>query len=157
MAATRNTAAMVALGGFTVAMLDIINAMLFWYLYKDVAPMRILQSISAGLLGRQAFAGGAGSAALGALLHLLIACGMAMTYVTVSRLLPRISQKPVLAGTLFGLGAYAVMTYLVVPLSRANPVPPNPWWTLDSIAAHILLVGVPLAFIARKMVFTRPK
>lgn len=153
----RNTIALVAIGGLTVAVLDIINAMLFWYLYRDVPPMRILQSIAAGLLGKQAFAGGAGSAALGALLHLLIACGMAWAYVIVGRWLPNLARRPLLGGTIFGIGAYLVMTYVVVPLSRANPAPPNIWWLVDSIAAHILLVGVPLAFMARRMAVIRPR
>jgi hypothetical protein len=153
----RNTARIVVLGGFTVAVLDIINAMLFWYIYKDVPPMRILQSIAAGLLGKDAYAGGPGSAALGALLHFLIACGMALAYVLVSRLLPTIAQRPLMAGLLFGLGAYAVMTYLVVPLSRASAVNKYLWWTVDSVAAHILLVGVPLAYMARRMAVSRPQ
>ena len=58
---------------------------------------------------------------------------------------------------LFGRGAYAVMTCLVLPVSRANAVNGYLWWTVDSVAAHILLVGVPLAYMARKIVVSRPK
>jgi hypothetical protein len=36
-----------------------------------------------------------------------------------------------------------------VPLSRASPPPDIPAWFADGILAHLLLVGLLLAFIAR--------
>ncbi|HET9766226.1 MAG TPA: hypothetical protein VFS60_05235, partial [Thermoanaerobaculia bacterium] len=60
----------VLFGGLTVGILDITDAIVFWFLRADAPPMRILQSVAAGLLGRQAArAGGWPTALLGLLLH----------------------------------------------------------------------------------------
>ena len=61
-------------GGLVVGTLDIVYAMAFWWLKARVAPIRILQSVAAGLLGRDAArAGGMQTALLGAVLHYFIA------------------------------------------------------------------------------------
>jgi hypothetical protein len=54
-------------------------------------------------------------------------------------------------GALYGLVLYAVMTYVVVPLSQAGggKLPPWRWENLSHIAGHMLLVGVPCALAAR--------
>jgi hypothetical protein len=61
-----------------------------------VPPIRICQSIARGVLGREAFAGGAGTAALGVVLHFIIALAMALAYAMVaSRVRPRAALAPV--------------------------------------------------------------
>ena len=63
-----------------VGVIDIVNAMVYWNLRAGAEPVAILQSVAAGLLGKAAFAGGAGTAALGLFLHLAIMCAMAAAY-----------------------------------------------------------------------------
>ena len=61
----------------------------------------------------------------------------------------RLSQRPLLYGAAYGLLLYAVMTWVVVPLSNAPQGKPMPLaWTLSSIAMHAL-IGVLCAWIAR--------
>ncbi len=76
-------------GGALLAVLDIVNAATFWYLYRGTSPVAILQSIAAGILGRDSFKGGAATAALGLALHLLI------SFALVARLLagPRAAAR----------------------------------------------------------------
>ena len=57
-------------GGLAAGILDILNAIVFWRLYSGTSASVILQSVAAGIQGKAAFAGGAGSAALGLFLHL---------------------------------------------------------------------------------------
>jgi len=40
------------------------------------------------------------------------------------------------------------MTYVVVPLSRATPPPFILAWFIDSVLAHVILVGLLFAFVA---------
>jgi uncharacterized membrane protein YagU involved in acid resistance len=136
-------------GGLAAGLLDIINATTFWFLYNGALPARILQAIAAGLLGKESFAGGAPTAALGLFLHFLIACGMAATYWLACRRWSVLLQKPLAAGTVFGIAAYIAMTWVVVPLSRASPPPFILPWFVDSVLAHVILVGLLLAFVAR--------
>jgi hypothetical protein len=56
----------IVLGGLAFGTLDLLFACTFWGALRDVAPDRILQSIAAGVQGKAAFEGGAGSAMLGA-------------------------------------------------------------------------------------------
>jgi len=139
----------VVYGGLAAGLLDIINATTFWFIYNGAPPARILQAIAAGLLGKESFVGGAATAALGLFLHFFIACGMAAVYWLASRRWPVLLQRPLAAGTAFGIGAYLAMTYLVVPLSRAMPPPFILSWFIDSVLAHVVLVGLLFAYVAR--------
>lgn len=136
-------------GGLTIAVLDIILATGFWALYRDVPARVILQSIASGVLGKAAFSGGAGTTALGAFLHCVIACGIAAVYYVGTLRWPVLLRKPVVSGLAYGLVVYLVMTRVIVPLSLATPGAFNPAWFAASIFSHLVLVGLPLAFIAR--------
>lgn len=139
----------ILLGGGAAALLDIVNACAFWYLYGGTPPARILQAIAAGLLGKDAFSGGAATAALGLALHFLIAFGMAAVYWLACRRWPALIARPIAAGLAYGIVTWAAMNTVVVPLSRATPPPFIPAWFVDGILAHLLLVGLLLAFTAR--------
>lgn len=137
-------------GGLAAGALDIVNAMVFWSLYAGTKPVQILQSIAAGIQGKAAFEGGAASAALGLGLHFFIMCCMAAVYWLACRRWPWMLARPVAAGVAYGLATWAAMNYAVVPLSRASPPPFIPAWFVDSLLAHILLVGLLFAFLARR-------
>lgn len=139
----------VVYGGLVAGLLDIVNATAFWFLYNGAPPARILQAIAAGLFGKEAFAGGAATAALGLFLHFFIACGMAAVYWLACRQWPVLLQRPVAAGAAYGIGTYLAMNWFVVPLSRATPPPFILPWFIDSVLAHVVLVGLLLAFLAR--------
>lgn len=128
--------------------LDMLYACTYWGL-QGVRPMRIMQSVAAGILGQASFGGGAATAALGLALHYAIVLVMAAVYFTAARRLPPLWQRPWLFGTLYGLALYGFMQYIVLPLSAAGPSPGDPVWMLCSVAAHVLLVGIPIAWMAR--------
>lgn len=137
-------------GGFAAAALDIVNAMVFWNLYAGTKPATILQSIAAGIQGKEAFSGGAASAALGLFLHFLMMCAMAALYWLACRRWPSMLARPAVAGVAYGLITWAAMNYVVVPLSKASAPPFIPSWFIDGVLAHILLVGLLLAYVARR-------
>ena len=141
----------ILLGGVTVAVLDISNAITFWALYRHLPPSRILQSVASGLLGKDAFIGGSPAAALGAGLHTFIAFGVATAFYLGCRFLPVLWRRPWVYGPLYGLAVYAVMNFVVIPLSRVPPRPFNlfTWGRFDDIVGHALLIGLPVALIAR--------
>lgn len=139
----------VVAGGAVAATLDIVYACAFWAVKSGVPVLRILQSIAAGALGKAAFSGGVGTAALGLALHYLIAFLMSLTYWFAARQMPVLWQRPWLCGAIYGLALYVVMNHVVLPLSAAGPASKDPLWITLSIAAHIALVGVPVASFAR--------
>ena len=109
-------------GGLVAGILDITDALVFHGL-RGVSPVRILQAIASGLLGRDAFAGGAATAALGLSLHFVIAFGAAAVYGVASRRLSVLVERPWLAGPIFGL---AVPT--VVPGVPSEVLIPRSTW-----------------------------
>ena len=139
-------------GGLTVGILDIGDAIVFWFLRADVPPMRILQSVAAGLLGRQeARAGGWPTALLGLLLHFFIATTVVLVYNLASRRLAVLTRRPIVCGLAYGLLVYLAMYYVVVPLSAAGrgipDMPPLPVLA-NNVLIHMLGVGLPAALFA---------
>ncbi len=147
---TRTALGWILFGGMLAAALDFAFATGFWAL-KGVSPQRVWQSVAAGLLGRGSFEGGTATALLGVALHYLIAMSMSLAYALAARRLRALVQRPWRYGALYGLLLYAVMNWIVVPLSAAPAGGANnPTWIACSIAAHVVLVGWPCAWFARR-------
>lgn len=132
--------------------LDLLYAFAFWGA-QGVPPVRILQSIASGWLGREAYSVGAPAAVLGALSHYGIVLVMAWTCYRVARIWPALAWRPWLFGPLYGAALYLAMTYVVVPLSAAGngQWPAWQWSQLAHLAAHMVLVGTPCAFAAARV------
>src|SRR5689334_4296392 len=92
-----SAAAAILWGGLMCAVFDIAYAFLFFG-RLGARPMRILQSVSSGLLGTAAFRGGAKTAALGLLLHFVISFSAATIYYLASRRLVFMVRNAVGAG-----------------------------------------------------------
>jgi hypothetical protein len=136
------------LGGLTVAVLDILDAFVFFGI-RDVAPARILQSIAAGLLGRASFEGGLITAAIGLVLHFTIAFTIVLVYFAASRVFHELTRRPWLWGPVYGLVVYVVMNFVVIPLSataRGNPGLPV---VVNGLLIHLVGVGLPAALFSR--------
>lgn len=136
-------------GTLAVGVLDILDALVFWGM-RGVAAQRIFKAIASGVLGREALAGGAPVVALGALLHFVIACGIAGVYLWASRHWALLRRRPVACGALYGLAAYGVMQFVVLPLSAATVSSVQRGWPLaNGLFAHVFCVGIPAALAAR--------
>ncbi|HEU0054890.1 MAG TPA: hypothetical protein VFQ39_17010, partial [Longimicrobium sp.] len=133
-----------------VGVLDITDALVFFGL-RGAAPVRVLQSIAAGLLGREAFQGGVGTAALGLFLHFFIAFCIVVVFWLASRAIPALARQPFVYGPLYGVAVYLVMNQVVLPLSAVTPATgPKPLPVLiNGVLIHILGVGLPAALAAR--------
>jgi uncharacterized membrane protein YagU involved in acid resistance len=142
----------ILVGGLIAGALDITYAFVLWWLRAQVTPMRILQSVASGLLGKASYEGGAGTAILGACLHFFNALVIAAIFVGASRRWPVLARRATLFGPLYGIGVYLVMNYVVLPLSnfprRSGSPAPVVWIT--GVLAHMLLIGLPIALAARR-------
>lgn len=139
-----------ALWGAAIAgTLDIVYALVFHGL-RGVAAMRILQSIASGLLGAPAYRGGVPTASLGLALHFAIMFVIAAMFVAASRRLAPLRQHALAAGAAYGLAVYAVMNYVVLPLSAfpQRGTPPTLVIVLG-VLVHVVLVGIPIALFAK--------
>ena len=139
----------IILGGLTAGVLDILDAFVVSAL-RGVGPTRVLHYISSGILGPSASQGGMLTAVLGLALHFVVALGAAATYLAASRSLPVLLRRPVVCGLVFGLGVWAFMRHIVVPLSlvRGGTGAQPLILLMNQLAIHALGVGLPIALFA---------
>jgi hypothetical protein len=149
----------VVYGGLLAGALDLIYICCFVAILYDIGPQRILHSIAAGWVGRDAArAGGAATAALGFVSHFAIAVVMAIVYFLAAKRLPALVRHPWRYGALYGLTLYLAMNYVVVPLSAAGDgMKALQWVDLAHVAAHVLLVGIPCALSSAFALGARPR
>ena len=138
----------IILGGTLAGVLDILAA--FLMSWPRVPPGRVLQYIASGALGPSAFRGGAATAAAGLMFHFVIAFAAAAVYVAASRRWRLLLARPVACGIAYGVTVYAVMQLVVLPLSRATRGTPTVRSIAMMIGIHIVCVGLPIAFAARR-------
>jgi hypothetical protein len=143
-------------GGLVVGVLDLLDAFIFFGVRSGAQPIGILHGIAAGAIGRDAArAGGMQTAALGLFLHFAIAFIITAIYVAASRVFPLLRRRWLICGVAFGVVAYCVMTFLVVPLSNAGPgrisfaLPAGPV-LMNGLAIHAFGVGLPAAYFASR-------
>lgn len=137
--------------GVTIGTFDLTSAMLCWGLTKGAPPIRILQSIASGWLGRASYQGGMRSALLGLVSHYFIAFTIATVYYLLSRRLPILIRHAIPCGLAYGFLAWVVMNFVVVPLSAIHAVPAMSLaGFISGPIGHPFLVGLPAALFTRK-------
>lgn len=111
----------------------------------------MLQGIASGLLGAESFKGGAATATLGVLTHFSIAFVWTIIFFLASRKIKFLFAQPIISGVIYGVIVYALMYFVIVPLSAAPFKMPR---TADSIALnvliHIICVGLPISLVVRR-------
>lgn len=148
--APNGTIRTVLIGGFIAGAFDITYAVVFSG-FRGVPAIRILQSVASGLLGSKAFEGGWPTAALGFLLHFLIALIFAFIFYLASRPVPMLVRHPVMSGVCYGFAIYWVMNLIVLPLSAfPRKVPFAPIVVITGLLVHMFLIGLPIALAVRK-------
>jgi len=136
--------------------LDITAACIQVYIGSGMMPIRLLQGVAGGLLGRGSYNGGFATAALGLLMHFTMALTVTTIFYALSRRL-RLPQKiwgVVAVGLLYGAAVFAVNNFATAPLFSwvrslylHTPVlfkPPMGW---TQLVIHLFCVGLPIALV----------
>jgi hypothetical protein len=131
--------------------LDISYAIGYSYFHSGVSPQRLLQSVAAGAIGRDAaFAGGAVTAAAGLGFHYFIAFTITALFFLAASWRPALVRHPALTGPLYGIAVYVVMNWAVIPLSKIGPRPfPATLTLVTGLLVHMFCIGLPIALGAR--------
>ena len=148
---TERSQAFPAIGwaGLVAGVLDISSAFALSY-PKGVGPIRVLQGVAAGLVGREsALNGGLATAGLGLAIHFFIAFVVTTVFYVASRKLVFLTRNAVISGLLYGVVVYGFMYWIVMPL--AYPVVhPSLSRDLTAVCVHMFLIGLPIALIVRR-------
>ena len=127
----------IGVGGLVAGALDLTQACI---LFGWDIPL----VIAAGLIGRQAFHGGAGTYVLGVCLHFFIACSAAAVYYAASRKLEFMTEHPIVCGLFFGAAVEEVMNLVVLPLSALHARGPYKLYDLIlGLVVHMIVIGLP--------------
>lgn len=138
-------------GGVTAGVLDLTAACVVGYLRRGTPPIRIMQSISSGLLGTEAYEGGLPTAALGVVLHFFIATVATAVFFAASRKLPFLVRQAFVWGSLYGIAVYFFMNQVVLPLSAfPHEVTYTPVSLAIGLTVHVLCVGLPISLTTRR-------
>lgn len=142
-------------GGLIAGTLDITEALVFqWAMGR--APVRVLYYIASGVIGRDAaYSGGTPAAALGLVLHFVIAYTAATVYVLASLRLPLLVRRASLCGMTYGLIVMVFMQAVVLPLAGFRAGFPSGVGLANLTFAHLFCVGLPIG-LATKRAATRP-
>lgn len=134
----------IGVGGLGAGALDLTQACI---LFGWDIPL----AIAAGMLGRQAFHGGAGTYVLGVFLHFVIACSAAAVYYAASRKLEFMTEHPIVCGLFFGAAVEEVMNLVVLPLSALHARGPYKLYDLIlGLVVHMIVIGLPIAYSVRR-------
>jgi hypothetical protein len=114
-----------------------------------IPAQRVWQTVASGILGPRAFERGWRSGTLGLALHFVISFTIATIYVIASLHLPFLLDHALIAGGLYGVAVYLVMTYIVLPLSRRPARPFNLKFAATQLVIHVVIIGWSIALSAR--------
>jgi hypothetical protein len=132
--------------------LDILFAMILTLLRgKQIGGM--LRFVASGPFPDATQWGAAGSL-LGLAVHFTLMAIMVAVFVLLATRLPHNLEMPFRAGVAYGVVTWAVMNLVVVPLRFPAAWPPTKLAVTTQLFAHIVLVGLPTAYITRR--YLRP-
>lgn len=137
-------------GGLVAATLDIGAAVLI----SGRSFGFILQFIASGLIGKASFDGGMATAALGFVLQELMGLIIAAVFVLASLGLPWLRRRWAIWGLAYGATIFAVMNYVVVPLSAVGVFPKFSAESFVKNLIAMLAFGLIIAWFARRRLGT---
>jgi hypothetical protein len=145
----RSAVRTIAITGLIVGAMDI-TAAIIQAISRGATATRLLQFVASGLVGQNAFQGGAATAALGLGLHFVIAFTLVTVFYVASRCFVLLRHYPVVSGLAYGLIVFGVMNLVVLPLSAAKPRHSLPG-DLIQIGIHMFIIGLPTSLLIRRL------
>ena len=141
----------IALGGMIVFIGQLTQVWLVNSLFQNTPFILVLQYLASGALGNTAFEGGIATALLGVFFHLLVSFVVAGVFILSADRIPLLRRHAIPGALVYGFGVYLVMNWIVLPLSKAPPLPPPTMPQLIAmIVDHLLVIGLPLGIIVRR-------
>jgi len=143
----------IVLGGLIIGIADAI--VYHWFvssILEGYPLIAVYQYLASGALGNAAFAGGIGTALLGVFFHFFVSFVVTAVFILSADRIPLLRRYAIPGSLVYGFGVFIVMNLIVLPLSAAPPLPPPTTPQLiELIVIHILVIGLTLGVIVRRM------
>jgi len=136
-------------GGAIAGSLDLAFAFTYAGMH-GASPLRVLQFIASGLLGKDSFGFGWWSGMLGAVCHYTILTVATSLYLVASRRFSALAQHAFICGPLYGVTIYMVMNFIIVPLSAVHTGGHTLEGVIFDMGSHLFFVGLPIALLVRR-------
>jgi membrane associated rhomboid family serine protease len=133
--------------------LDIFFAMILTVAFGRQIP-NMLRTVASGPFPAATDWGTSG-AVLGLVVHYCLMAIMAIVFVLIVRARPALLDTPWRTALAYGVVTYFALNWLVVPVRFHTPLPPKPISMATQAFAHLVLVGVVFAFVARRYLSTQ--
>jgi len=117
---------------------------------SGMAPARMLRGLAAGPFP-QALHWGFAGAVLGLVTHFVIMALMASVFMLAWRGIGFVRAHPLICGMLYGVGLWCVMYFIVLPMRWPTLFRTHePKDVVIQLFCHVILVGLPMGWIARR-------
>jgi hypothetical protein len=121
--------------------------------FRGIAPWQIFQFIASGLIDGRSFQLGWASVVLGVVIHYAIALSWTAIFYVAATRFNVLSRRPILSGLLYGVLVYAIMNFIVLPLSALPPRPSAPTFVVrvNAVLALMFCIGLPVALLVKRV------
>lgn len=147
----------IVLAGLLAGSLDIIAALVNFYINTGKDPKIVLKYIASAVFGKASFSDGNNMAVWGLLLHFLIAFIWTIIFFFIYPKLRLLSWNRIITGILYGIFIWIIMTQLVVPMSKATAGAFNMKQAIIAVLILIAAIGIPLSFMAHRYYAVRAR
>lgn len=148
MAGGWNTRRRIIVATLIAGSLDILAAIgMTLYAGRQIEAM--LRYVGSGVYPAAAKMGATG-ASIGLAVHFALMAVMATIFIVAADRIPALKRQWLLWGLLYGIGTYIVMNLIAVPWRFGSPLPDTAMRIVPQLLFHLLLVGVPIAWVARR-------
>jgi hypothetical protein len=136
--------------GFVAGALDIIAAFVNYYCKSGKNPLPILKFIASGVFGTTALSGGVAMMVLGLVFHFLIAFGFTLFFFWLYPKIKIMATNKWITAIIYGFFVWAVMNFIILPLSRTPKMPFKPSSAIIAMLILICMIGLPVTWIIGK-------
>ena len=152
-AAAGKIAGIALIAGLSAAVTEMIFVLPFRYWLVGATPTVVFQFIASGALGRRAFQAGVYAVLLGIGVHTLISLVSAALFALAALRWDWLRRHTLLSGSAYGILAFLVMSFIVLPLSAIGlSLPRSPALFATSLCIHMFAFGVPIAMVCARLI-----
>ncbi len=138
--------------GLLAGSLDIITALVQYYCITGKNPIKVLNFIASGILGKDALSKGAFTnewwlPVLGLLLHFVIAFIFTLLFFWIYPKIKSLSKNNIITGLVYGIIVWLIMNLIILPLSLVPKLPFDIWKAAQGMLILMLMVGLPISLV----------
>lgn len=130
--------------------LDILFAIVQYYLKSGKNPIVVLKYIASAIFGKEAFTGGYSMALIGLLVHFLIAFTWTIFFFLLYPGIPMLAKYKIIAGIVYGIFIWLVMNLLLLPLTKVPPFSFDAKQAASGMLILVVAVGIPISILANR-------